>query len=78
VDSHGEPCDVVSLSLMVESHGEPCDVVSLSLMVESHGEPCDVVSLSFMVECDFCFLVILFLLIIWGTLWWISFRKFLD
>jgi len=22
--------------------------------------------------------VILFLLIIWGTLWWISFRKFLD
>jgi hypothetical protein len=39
------PCDVDSLSLIVESHGEPCDVDSLSLIMESDGEPCDVVSL---------------------------------
>jgi hypothetical protein len=41
------------LSLIVESHEQPCDLVPLSLIVESHGEP-----------CDFCFLVILFCLII--------------
>ncbi len=65
--SHGEPCNVVSLGLIVKFHGEPCDVVSLRLIMKSHGEP-----------CDFCFLVILFFFIIWGTLWWISFKKFLD
>jgi hypothetical protein len=70
VESHGKPCDMVSLLLNVESHGEPCDIVSLLWNVESYGEPCDIVSLWLIVEshgkpCDFislwfCFLVILF------------------